>query len=358
MGLIDLAELRLIPDVAIRFGIRRLLDQRIRLENSARTDSRDSELVEFADQLRRSPLAIATDAANDQHYEVPADFFRHVLGNRLKYSCCLFPTATADLDEAERQMLRLTCERARIEDGMEILELGCGWGSLTLWMAENYPRAQVTAVSNSHSQREFIESRCREQGLTNVNVITADMREFDTDQKFDRVVSVEMFEHMRNYELLMQRISNWLRPNGKLMVHIFCHQRLAYLFETEGANNWMGRHFFTGGMMPSEDLLLHFQKNVTIEKQWQVNGEHYYRTSEAWLRRLDANRSAIRKLFEQQLDRRSALRQVQRWRIFFMACAELFRYRNGTEWFVAHYLFNNRPANTSSSQAPEVAGAV
>ena len=357
MSLINLAERRLVPDAAIRFGIRRLLDQRIRIESSS-SASRESELQEFAADLRRSPLAVETAAANEQHYEVPAEFFRFVLGSRLKYSCCLFPSPTSDLDTAEREMLGLTCDRAQIEDGMDILELGCGWGSLTLWMAENYPRAQVTAISNSHSQREFIEARCREQGLSNVRVITTDMREFDIDEQFDRVVSVEMFEHMRNYELLMQRISGWLRPSGKLMVHIFCHQRLAYLFETEGANNWMGRHFFTGGMMPSEDLLLHFQDHLSVDDQWQVNGQHYYWTCEAWLKRLDANRDAIIRLFEQHFDRKAAARQVQRWRIFFMACAELFRYRGGSEWFVAHYLFNNRSTSSarqsSTGQVSEV----
>ncbi len=341
MKLIDLAETGLVPDAAIRVGIRRLLAKRIKTATRA-------ERSEFTEQLRRSPLAVATEAANLQHYEVPAMFFEQVLGPRLKYSACHFPSEHATLAEAEDAMLRQTCERAEILDGMSVLELGCGWGALTLWIAAQYPACQITAVSNSNSQRRFIEGRARAAGLTNVSVITADMREFSIQKTFDRVVSVEMFEHMRNYQMLFQRVSSWMKPDGKAFVHVFCHAHTPYLFETEGASNWMGRHFFTGGMMPSEDLFSEFPDDLMIERQWRVNGRHYWQTCEGWLRNLDANRNTILERFQQDLSHREARINVQRWRIFFMACAELFRYRRGVEWFVAHYLF--QPTATNSSR--------
>jgi cyclopropane-fatty-acyl-phospholipid synthase len=251
------------------------------------------------------------------------------------------------LAEAEVEMLRRTCERALIKDGMRVLELGCGWGSLTLWIAEQFPACKITAVSNSASQRSFIEARARERGLTNVRIITADMRDFTTHETFDRIVSVEMFEHMRNYELLFRQVSKWLKPKGKAFVHVFCHRNSPYLFETEGAANWMGRHFFTGGMMPSEDLFSHFADDLAIEKQWRVNGMHYWRTCEAWLSNLDRHRDAILDCFRADLSDRDAKLSLQRWRIFFMACAELFRYRGGDEWFVSHYLFESADKESS-----------
>ena len=300
--------------------------------------------------------AVETDAANRQHYEVPAEFFEWVLGPRLKYSACLFPTAATTLADAEEEMLRETCRRAEIKDGMSVLELGCGWGSLTLWMAEQYPECQVTAVSSSASQREFIERFASDRGLSNVRVITADMRNFSTKQRFERILSVEMFEHMRNYELLFRRISSWLTDRGKAFVHVFCHRDTPYLFETEGATNWMARHFFTGGTMPSEDLFGHFGEDLKIQRQWRVNGMHYWRTCEQWLKNANRNRAEILARFERDLSPRESKRYLQRWRIFFMACAELFRYGEGDEWFVAHYLLQ-QTASTSSSQ-PKLAAAL
>ncbi|MFC1758257.1 SAM-dependent methyltransferase, partial [Planctomycetota bacterium] len=291
-----------------------------------------------------------TDSANEQHYEVPAEFFATVLGPRLKYSSCFFSSPKQSLADAEDEMLGLTCKRADIENGMRVLELGCGWGSLTLWMAEHFPHCEITALSNSTSQREFIESRARAKGLANVRVITGDMRDFTTDEMFDRVVSVEMFEHMRNYELLLRRVSSWLTPEGKAFVHVFCHRDTPYLFETEGAANWMGRHFFTGGMMPSEDLFRQFGEDLEIEQQWRVDGMHYWRTCEAWLKNLDRNRKAILTRFRRDLSAREARTSLQRWRMFFMACAELFRYRGGNEWFVAHYLFANNAVSESTER--------
>jgi cyclopropane-fatty-acyl-phospholipid synthase len=349
MNTIELAETGCLPDALIRLGIRRLLARRLR-ESPGDVDARAEYLSDFTAQLRNSPLAVATDRANEQHYEVPAEFFANVLGPRLKYSSCYFATPQVSLAASEEEMLRQTTERAEIEEGMRVLELGCGWGSLTLWMAELFPNCRFTAVSNSASQREFIESRSHSRGYGNVRVVTADMREFATGDKFDRIVSVEMFEHMRNYELLLRRVSDWLTPRGKAFVHIFCHRERPYLFETEGAANWMGRHFFTGGMMPSEDLFSHFDDDLEIEQQWRVEGLHYWRTCEAWLRNLDRNRAAILARFRQDLSVGEARRNLQRWRIFFMACGELFRYRGGNEWFVAHYLFRNKAANAATDR--------
>lgn len=343
MNLIGLAESGYLPDHLIRIGIRNLLRQRLRFSSD-----RQQSTEEFAAALCDSPLAIATDAANQQHYEVPAEFFEHVLGPRLKYSCCLIDSLDTSLAQAEEAMLDLTCQRAELRDGQRILELGCGWGSLTLWMAQRFPNSEITAVSNSSSQRQFIEQRARSQQLSNLQVITADMRSFEHLEVYDRVVSVEMFEHMRNYQLLLRRVSNWLHPDGKAFVHIFCHRRTPYLFETAGQSNWMGRHFFTGGMMPSEDLLSKFADDLTITSQHRVNGLHYGRTSEAWLENLDQNHAALQLRFEQDMPRREASRTLQRWRIFFMACSELFRYHDGNEWFVGHYLMTRSTSEVKS----------
>ena len=338
MVLIALAERALVPDAAIRFGVRRLLTQRLRsIGSGEQTAEGANQLGRFADLLRASPLAVDTSAANEQHYDVPAEFFQQLLGPRLKYSACYFSTPSTTLADAEEDMLRKTCERAQLENGMRVLELGCGWGSLTFWVAEQFPQCQVTAVSNSVGQRKFIEQRAQTLGLANIQVITADMRDFAPRDRFDRIVSVEMFEHMRNYELLLHRLSTWLVPQGKAFVHLFCHRDSPYLFQDRNRADWMARHFFTGGMMPSEDLLGEFDDDLTIEQQWRVNGLHYARTCEAWLEHLDLKRETILARFCQDLPARTARVSLQRWRMFLMACAELFRFGNGEDWFVAHY---------------------
>ena len=354
MNLIGLAERRWIPDSLIRMGIRRLLRRRQREDAPLSAEQQQQLARQFAEELRESPLAIEAEAANAQHYEVPAAFFQSVLGPHLKYSCCLYENPRTTLAEAEEAMLRTTCQRADLADGQRILELGCGWGSLSLWMAKQYPGSSITAISNSHSQRENIQQQAESQGLENLRVITADMRDFETGEQFDRVVSVEMFEHMRNYQLLLQRISRWLTPEGKLFVHIFCRRRLPYVFETEGEDNWMGRHFFTGGIMPSVDLFSHFRDDLAVTESWTINGEHYARTCDDWLRNLDRRRGEIETLFANGMEGSEARLMVQRWRMFFMACAELFRYDGGDEWFVGHYLLEpvTREAETRHEGEP------
>lgn len=343
MSLIDLCERGLVPDALTRLGIRRLCAQRLREEHDGDAVAAWTRFRELLDGLRQSPLAIETEAANRQHYEVPARFFELCLGKRLKYSSCYYPTGRETLDQAEEAMLALYGERAELADGMRILELGCGWGSLTLWMAERFPNARILGVSNSASQREHILSQCAKRGLNNVEILTRDVNVLDLgERRFDRVVSVEMFEHVRNYRVLFERISGWLDPGGKLFCHIFCHRELMYPFETEGEDNWMGRYFFTGGLMPAADTFLHFQEHLRLEEQWRLSGTHYERTSNHWLENQDRHADEVLRLFEGVYGKAEAKVWAQRWRMFWMACAELFGYAGGNEWLVAHYRFQKR----------------
>lgn len=329
----------LLPDAAIRLGIRRLLARKLREEDCGDVEKQQRALLDFVRELKASPIAIKTAAANEQHYEVPTEFFRLVLGPRMKYSSGYWPGETTTFAESEEAMLWLTCERAELADGMDILELGCGWGSLTLWMAEKFPRAKITAVSNSATQRAHIEEECRARGLGNVAVITCDMNDFAIDRPFDRVVSVEMFEHMKNYQQLMARIASWLKPGGKLFVHIFTHREYAYHFEGSDPSDWITRYFFEGGTMPSDGLLLYFQDDLRIEDHWRVSGTHYQRTSEAWLANMDANDAAIRPILAAAYGGRDAAKWRVYWRVFFMSCAELWGCGGGREWLVSHYRF-------------------
>ncbi len=340
-SLIELVENGRIPDLLTRTGIRLLLLQRLREQAQEGPDQEWQAMMTFVEEMRQSPIALHTQEANEQHYELPPRFFELVLGPHLKYSCCHFPEGATELEHAEASMLALTCERAQLQDGQQILELGCGWGSLSLWMAKHYPNSSILAVSNSRPQREFIESRAQELGLTNLSVQTCDMNDFSTEQHFDRVVSVEMFEHMRNWQSLLERISNWLKPEGKLFIHIFSHRRYAYAFSSEGDSNWMGRYFFTGGIMPSNDLLLYFQKDLLLEQHWVLSGLHYQRTADAWLHMMDSQKGEILKTFRETYGKDADV-WFQRWRIFFLATSEVWGFRGGNEWLISHYLFNNR----------------
>jgi len=267
-----------------------------------------------------------------------------VLGRHRKYSCACWPEGIDDLDTAEAVALRAVCNRAGLHDSMDVLELGCGWGSLSLWMAESYPNSRITAVSNSSSQRAFITDTAAQRGLRNLEVITRDMNDFDTERRYDRVVSVEMFEHMRNHALLFERIAGWLKPGGAFFMHIFCHRDVPYLFEARDASDWMSRHFFSGGMMPSDDLPLHFQDHLRLAAHWRWDGRHYEKTANAWLACMDAKRDAIWPILQRVYGDDRAQQWWMRWRMFFMACAELFGYEQGQQWWVSHYLFT-RPGN-------------
>lgn len=328
-----------VPDALLRAGIRRLLEQRLRDEGRFDEALRTRRRQALEGALSAGPIAVATHTANDQHYEVPAAFYQAVLGRHLKYSSAYWPEGVESLDQAEEAMLTLSAQRAGLADGQRILELGCGWGSMTLFMAARYPASRIVAVSNSASQRRFIEGRAAARGLRNVEVVTANINDFDTERRFDRVVSIEMFEHVRNHGRLFEHLGRWLEPGGAGFVHVFCHRTLAYLFEARDASDWMARHFFTGGIMPSVDLLPGVCAPLTLDEQWLVEGRHYQRTSEAWLARMDRARDTLTPVLAQTYGSDQVKRFRAYWRIFFMACAELFGYRDGTEWLVAHYRF-------------------
>lgn len=332
----------MVPDILVRAGIRRLLKQRLReigVGDAAKTTIVRRDFIEL---LRHAPVALVPEKANEQHYELPADFFGAVLGRHRKYSACYWPDETIDLDGAEAAALQITCERASLANHQDILELGCGWGSLSLWMAAHYPGARITAVSNSNSQRQYIEAQAHTRGLANLQVITCDMNDFNSAQRFDRIVSVEMFEHMRNWPELFRRVSTWLQPQGRFFMHVFVHRSSPYEFIERDATDWMTRYFFAGGMMPSDDLAEQFQEHLHLLEHWRWDGSHYERTCNAWLQNMDAHREKLWPVLETTYGSEAG-QWWQRWRIFFMSCAELFGYDNAREWSVSHYLFERQP---------------
>lgn len=352
---IDAMERGWIPDAVTRLAIRQVCAAFLRDSFDGVDDRERSKDDAFLASLYSGPIAHNTDAANEQHYELPPEFFAAVLGPHRKYSCCYFASAEMTLERAELDALQMTCEHAVLHDGQSILELGCGWGSLSLWMAQQYPHSQIVSVSNSSQQRQFIESEAAERGIKNLRVITSDINEFTlVDHKldirtFDRVISVEMFEHMRNFDELLFRISRWLTPGGKLFVHHFCHHQLRYPFETEGDINWMGRYFFTGGLMPDEQLLENFDRDLIVTRRWTWGGQHYERTANAWLANLDCRRAEILSILEATYGFESATRWLHRWRMFFLAVAELFGMSDGCQWYVTHALLEHPKGFTKAS---------
>jgi cyclopropane-fatty-acyl-phospholipid synthase len=328
---LELAERGLVPEALLRAGIRRELRARLRDERARVAGDPRAAEARFAAELARSPVALHAELANAQHYEVPAAFFARVLGPRLKYSSGYF-SGEASLAQAEERMLALCCARAELRDGMRVLDLGCGWGALTLFVAEHFPKASVVAVSNSKTQREHIAAQCAQRGFAErVEVLCADVARFEAAPgSFDRVLSVEMFEHVRNWPVLLARIARWLAPDGRLFLHVFCHRELAYAFEDRGDGDWMARNFFSGGIMPSAGLIRRFSDALAVEAEWHVSGVSYARTAEAWLANLERERAHVERLL-------GSARAVERWRLFFLAVAELFAYADGEEWGVAHY---------------------
>ncbi len=327
-----------VSDRLTRTAMRKLCAGRLRS-----VVEKNESLADFMQRSSTGPIAVLTEKANEQHYEVPAALYQHCLGKRLKYSSCYWPEGVNTLDQAEEAALQETCAHGLIADGQEILELGCGWGSMTLWLLEKYPTARVVAVSNSASQRQYIEGQAHARGYAErLRVITEDMNRFDIEQRFDRVISVEMFEHMRNHRELMRKIAGWLKPDGKLVVHVFCHRKHAYEFNDVDASDWMSRYFFSGGIMPSDDLLPSYNEHLQCEQRWVWNGTHYERTANAWVDNLDRYRDKLIPILGEIYGRKEAAVWFQRWRMLFMAGAELFGFNGGNEWYVGHYRFQHR----------------
>ncbi len=341
MGLISVAskivERAPVPDLLTRAGIDLMCGRTAR--HLKRADPSAEAL--FARSMEAQPIATHTKAANDQHYEVPADFFGLVLGPHRKYSCCHYDHPATSLGEAEERALRLTTEHALLQDGQEILELGCGWGSLSLFMAQAYPKARITAVSNSRSQREHIESEAALRQIRNLKIVTCDMNDFAPAGSFDRVVSVEMFEHMSNWRALFERVRSWMKPEGRFFLHVFSHRRIPYRYETADKGDWIAQHFFTGGIMPSHNLPRHFSDLFMVEEDWLWDGKHYERTALAWLNNFDARRDEIMPVLRRTYGADAPL-WARRWRLFFLATAGMFGHAGGSEWGVSHYRM--RPA--------------
>lgn len=337
--MLSLLERNLLPDLVVRRLTRLLLAGRLRSGYKPSSEEQLSHLLSFVHSLQDMPIAIKTDIPKSQHYELPTSFFNLVLGKHMKYSCCYFSDKSKPLEDAEKAMLDLYCERAQIEDGHTVLDVGCGWGSLSLFIAQKYSNCKVTGICNSMTQKAFIDEQCRERKLENVDIIVADISTHEMEASFDRIFSIEMFEHMKNYKELLKKISKWMKQESLLFVHHFCHKAFAYHFEDTNDDDWITRYFFTGGTMPSASLLLYFQEDVSVVNHWLVNGKHYAQTSEEWLKRMDKNMVTIKPLMEETYGKDSAVKWTSYWRTFFISVAELFGYNNGEEWMVVHFLF-------------------
>ena len=328
--LLSLAESGFIPDALIKIAARYISNRRL---NEQSDDENKDKIISV---LSRGVVAEKTHDANEQHYEVPPEFFNYVLGTNLKYSCSLFNDVDS-LDDAEESMLKLYIDRADIKDGHEVLDLGCGWGSFSLYVAERYPDINITSVSNSSDQIAYIKNEAHEKGLSNIKAFRMDVNNLELNKKFDRIVSIEMFEHLRNYKLILNYLNHALKPDGKLFIHIFCHKKLTYLYEMKNNFDWMTKYFFQGGIMPSKDIFQYFEDELEIINQWDINGNHYSKTCKAWLNNHYKNKKKILDIFEKHYDEPKIW--FNRWRIFFLSCEAFFALNNGREYFVAHYLF-------------------
>ena len=334
-----LAERGWIPDFLLRIAVKFISKARIKKSSSF------SEKLDVISSLRDGPIAELTPFANKQHYEVPPAFFEKVLGSKLKYSCSLFSDNQKSLNDAETEMLKTYIERANIRSKQEILDLGCGWGSFSLYAAQKFSNCNFNAVSNSDEQINFIKSKIQELGLTNLLALKQDINQLNLNKKFDRIVSIEMFEHMRNYKNLLQRLSNLMTDDGLLFVHIFCHRQSAYFYEIKNQWDWMTKYFFTGGIMPSKDIFEFFDEDLTVAESWEINGKHYSKTSKSWLKNIDKNSKIVKQILNQHYDEKNIW--FNRWRIFFLACEEFFKINDGKEWFVSHYLLEKKNKATN-----------
>jgi cyclopropane-fatty-acyl-phospholipid synthase len=321
-----------LPDVATRAVIHYLVDRTKRQLAGQPSDVSER----FAQNMSAFPIALATEEANEQHYEIPSKFFELTLGKRRKYSCGYYEKSNATLDEAEEAALARTAENAGLTDGQDILELGCGWGSLALWMAEKYPASRITAVSNSGSQRDYILWQASMKGLDNIDVVTADMNDFVAESHYDRIVSVEMFEHIANWRQLLEKVTHWLKPNGRFFMHVFSHKAAPYLFDHTDKTDWIAQHFFTGGIMPSHNLIRQFSDLMGVESEWRWSGDHYEKTARDWLANFDSNSDEIDRILASVYGKDARLWK-RRWRLFFLATMGLFGHDSGREWGISHY---------------------
>ena len=328
--LLSLAESGFIPDVLIKIAARYISNKRL---NEQSVDDNKDKIITV---LSRGAVAEKTYDANEQHYEVPPEFFKYVLGTNLKYSCSLFNDVDS-LDDAEESMLKLYMDRADIKDGHEVLDLGCGWGSFSLYVAERYPNINITSVSNSSDQIAYIKNEAHKKDLLNIKAFRMDVNNLELNKQFDRIVSIEMFEHLRNYKLILNSLNHALKSDGKLFIHIFCHKKLTYLYEVKNNLDWMTKYFFQGGIMPSKDIFQYFEGELEMINQWDINGNHYSKTCKAWLNNHYKNKKKILDIFEKHYDEPKIW--FNRWRIFFLSCEAFFALNNGKEYFVGHYLF-------------------
>ncbi len=332
---IQLAEKGYLPDFILKKAIKRILMSRLKEISNERSIKTDSKL-DFFEKLKNSPIAVSTNQANEQHYEVPASFFKYVMSDNLKYSCCWYESETNDLMQAEINMIEKTITRAEISSNQQILDLGCGWGSFTIYAAQKFPNSVFTCISNSNDQIEFIKQEAKKKNLKNILPQKQDINNLSFEYKFDRIVSVEMFEHVRNYKKLLNNLKNFMNSEGKLFIHIFNHKEHSYPYEIRGDSDWMSKYFFTGGIMPSADIFDFFNDDFFVSKYWKVDGKHYAKTCRHWLQNHYANKTKIIDLFDAHYD--DANKWYQRWRLFFLACEMLFAHDQGNEWFVSHYL--------------------